>query len=236
MVRWERRVSLPSLSGGRVADVVLVKDVSSHLVHHQCVPRAYHPLFAVERSLTWCQQGEYIPTGKSIFPRSRRGPYGETGQYSITTRQMSWSTGRPSPLDYGTPLVRRITTVSGRSPTPRRMYSSSVSPSSALPPSRTCEPRCVPHRSASCCVILIQRWRGDRFKWYPEISHHAPSTSIVLVGTKLDLREDPATIEKLRDRYVLIALTFNGSTHVAAVGWRLSSTRRVSRWRGTLVL
>ena len=40
----------------------------------------------------------------------------------------------------------------------------------------------------------------DRFKWYPEISHHAPSTPIVLVGTKLDLREDPATIEKLRDR------------------------------------
>jgi len=25
---------------------------------------------------------------------------------------------------------------------------------------------------------------------------------VVLVGTKLDLREDPATIEKLRDRYV----------------------------------
>jgi GTPase SAR1 family protein len=38
-------------------------------------------------------------------------------------------------------------------------------------------------------------------KWYPEISHHAPSTSVVLVGTKLDLREDPATIDKLRDRY-----------------------------------
>lgn len=39
-------------------------------------------------------------------------------------------------------------------------------------------------------------------QWFPEISHHAPSTSIVLVGTKLDLREDPATIEKLRERYV----------------------------------
>ena len=37
-------------------------------------------------------------------------------------------------------------------------------------------------------------------QWHPEISHHAPSTSIVLVGTKLDLREDPATIEKLRER------------------------------------
>ena len=37
-------------------------------------------------------------------------------------------------------------------------------------------------------------------QWHPEISHHAPSTSIVLVGTKLDLREDQATIEKLRER------------------------------------
>jgi Ras-related C3 botulinum toxin substrate 1 len=37
-------------------------------------------------------------------------------------------------------------------------------------------------------------------QWHPEISHHAPSTSIVLVGTKLDLREDPSTIEKLRER------------------------------------
>lgn len=39
-------------------------------------------------------------------------------------------------------------------------------------------------------------------QWYPEISHHAPSTAILLVGTKLDLREDPATIEKLRERFV----------------------------------
>jgi GTPase SAR1 family protein len=39
-------------------------------------------------------------------------------------------------------------------------------------------------------------------QWYPEISHHAPQTSVVLVGTKLDLREDPGTVEKLRDRYV----------------------------------
>ena len=42
------------------------------------------------------------------------------------------------------------------------------------------------------------------FQWYPEISHHAPQTSVVLVGTKLDLREDPGTVEKLRDRYVLL--------------------------------
>jgi GTPase SAR1 family protein len=34
-------------------------------------------------------------------------------------------------------------------------------------------------------------------KWYPEISHHALNTPMILVGTKLDLREDPDTIKKL---------------------------------------
>ncbi|KAG5648073.1 hypothetical protein DXG03_007108 [Asterophora parasitica] len=52
------------------------------------------------------------------------------------------------------------------------------------------------------CFSLVSppSYENVRTKWFPEISHHAPSTSIVLVGTKLDLREDPATIEKLRDR------------------------------------
>ncbi|EGG11338.1 uncharacterized protein MELLADRAFT_70752 [Melampsora larici-populina 98AG31] len=39
-----------------------------------------------------------------------------------------------------------------------------------------------------------------RTKWYPEICHHAPNIPLILVGTKLDLREDPQTIEKLRER------------------------------------
>jgi Ras-related C3 botulinum toxin substrate 1 len=39
-----------------------------------------------------------------------------------------------------------------------------------------------------------------RTKWFPEISHHAPNIPIILVGTKLDLREDQSTIAKLRER------------------------------------
>lgn len=37
-------------------------------------------------------------------------------------------------------------------------------------------------------------------KWVPEILHHAPNIPILLVGTKLDLREDPETLDKLRSR------------------------------------
>lgn len=35
-------------------------------------------------------------------------------------------------------------------------------------------------------------------KWYPEIKHYCPKTSIILVGTKIDLRDDEETVEKLR--------------------------------------
>ncbi|KAL6458623.1 hypothetical protein MHYP_G00320950 [Metynnis hypsauchen] len=37
-------------------------------------------------------------------------------------------------------------------------------------------------------------------QWYPEVRYHCPNTQIILVGTKLDLRDDKDTIEKLKEK------------------------------------
>ncbi|PAA50517.1 hypothetical protein BOX15_Mlig003766g1 [Macrostomum lignano] len=52
------------------------------------------------------------------------------------------------------------------------------------------------------CFSLISpaSYENVRAKWYPEVRHHCPSAPVVLVGTKLDLRDDPETIEKLKEK------------------------------------
>lgn len=49
-------------------------------------------------------------------------------------------------------------------------------------------------------VVSPPSYENVRSKWFPEVSHHAPNIPIVLVGTKLDLREDAKTAQWLRAR------------------------------------
>lgn len=52
------------------------------------------------------------------------------------------------------------------------------------------------------CFSLVNpaSFENVRAKWYPEVNHHCPNTPIILVGTKLDLRDEPKTVEKLKAR------------------------------------
>ncbi|CAD5227069.1 UNVERIFIED_CONTAM: Ras-related C3 botulinum toxin substrate 1, partial [Eudyptes robustus] len=66
------------------------------------------------------------------------------------------------------------------------------------------------------CFSLVNpaSFENIRAKWYHEVSHHCPRAPILLVGTKLDLRDDPDTIEKLHERR-LAPITYNQGMQMA---------------------
>ncbi|KAJ2459306.1 Rho GTPase protein rac1 [Coemansia sp. RSA 2424] len=55
------------------------------------------------------------------------------------------------------------------------------------------------------CFSLVSppSFENVRSKWSPEISHHAPNIPCILVGTKLDLREEKETLDKLREKRMM---------------------------------
>ncbi|QQP34881.1 Cdc42 -like protein [Caligus rogercresseyi] len=46
-------------------------------------------------------------------------------------------------------------------------------------------------------VVSPSSYENVREKWVPEISHHCQTTPFLLVGTQIDLRDDPPTLDKL---------------------------------------
>ena len=57
-------------------------------------------------------------------------------------------------------------------------------------------------------------FENAKTKWWPEVTHHAPDTPIILVGTKLDLREDPEMKARLRDRR-MAPITYSQAVQLA---------------------
>lgn len=53
---------------------------------------------------------------------------------------------------------------------------------------------------STVCRERVAATRKISFQWFPEVSHHCPNTPIILVGTKLDLRDEKETIDKLREK------------------------------------
>ena len=49
-------------------------------------------------------------------------------------------------------------------------------------------------------VISPSSFENVKSKWKPEIDHHAPGVPFLLVGTKLDLRDDAETRNKLQSK------------------------------------
>lgn len=46
-------------------------------------------------------------------------------------------------------------------------------------------------------VVTPDSFEQVRCNWHPEVSHHCPGTPIVLVGLKIDLRDDEGTLRDL---------------------------------------
>lgn len=49
-------------------------------------------------------------------------------------------------------------------------------------------------------VVNQASFEHIKTKWAPEVAYHMPNTTIVLVATKLDLRDDPNTKERLAEK------------------------------------
>uniref|UniRef100_A0A4X1UL89 small monomeric GTPase n=2 Tax=Sus scrofa TaxID=9823 RepID=A0A4X1UL89_PIG len=92
------------------------------------------------------------------------------------------------------------------------------------------------------CFSLVSpaSYENVRAKWFPEVRHHCPSTPIILVGTKLDLRDDKDTIEKLKEKKLApitypqgLALAKEIGTGLGEGSWGQGSPDSASWWLPT---
>eukprot|EP01115_Flamella_aegyptia_P002218 TRINITY_DN135_c0_g1_i5.p1 TRINITY_DN135_c0_g1~~TRINITY_DN135_c0_g1_i5.p1 ORF type:complete len:202 (+),score=46.05 TRINITY_DN135_c0_g1_i5:135-740(+) len=49
-------------------------------------------------------------------------------------------------------------------------------------------------------IVNPTSFANIKSKWWPEVTHHCPNAKLMLVGTKLDLREEQETIQRLNEK------------------------------------
>jgi len=49
-------------------------------------------------------------------------------------------------------------------------------------------------------IVSPVSFQNVKTKWVPEVKHHCPDTKLVLVATKMDLREDTDQIQRLKEK------------------------------------
>eukprot|EP01104_Vermistella_antarctica_P006372 TRINITY_DN17078_c1_g1_i1.p1 TRINITY_DN17078_c1_g1~~TRINITY_DN17078_c1_g1_i1.p1 ORF type:complete len:214 (-),score=35.27 TRINITY_DN17078_c1_g1_i1:364-960(-) len=67
-------------------------------------------------------------------------------------------------------------------------------------------------------IISPTSFANVKAKWVPEVTHHCPKTKMILVGTKLDLRDDKETIERLKEKGYAPITTQEGSQLAKEIG------------------
>ena len=67
-------------------------------------------------------------------------------------------------------------------------------------------------------VVSPSSFENVKTKWYPEIQHHASGVPFILVGTKIDLREDPTALRRLQEKRQSPISTADGQSLAAELG------------------
>jgi len=70
------------------------------------------------------------------------------------------------------------------------------------------------------CFSLVNStsFKNVKMRWLREVRHHCPNAKLILVGTKVDAREDPETVEKIKAQGLKPVETSEGEALAKEIG------------------
>lgn len=78
-------------------------------------------------------------------------------------------------------------------------------------------------------IVNPSSFENVRAKWYSEIKYFCPNTPIILVGTKLDLRDDHNTLDKLHVSFNLKLLNIEFLIFIVYLATSLNANNTTKR-------